>query len=229
MAYTMERVSVGGSRAFRRVAVEVSMSIVATGSLETFFNDLVSESIKSKGVSASGGASAYLVALLSDFSRPDKGSEEALHRPLAFLLDEALTEPDLGLRFDKLRALGDGVLYTSGFFGGRFEKRGVDRRYVFGVGTRAYGTVSSMLRSGSSTSLEEAASALDIFGELADHFAAFVDVISDVADSTLAASSARSTELIKLYERWLKTGSDRIAGALTERGIVPMRTAKGIH
>jgi hypothetical protein len=38
---------------------------------------------------------------------------------------------------------------------------------------------------------------------------------------------AGSRDLLKVYERWLKTGSDRLAQALTSHGLVPMRGAKG--
>ncbi len=205
------------------------MSIVAAGSLEVFFNDLVGESLKSKGIPASGGASAYLVGLLSEFSRPERAHDEALHRPLAFLLDEAVKEPEAATRFEKFRALGDGVLYASGFFGDHFESRGIDQRYVCGIGSRAYGSASSMLRSGSSsTSVEEAAARIDIFAELAARFDGFVLVIADVADAAFANAPAGSKQLVKLYERWLKTGSERIAEALTEQGLVPTRPAKGV-
>lgn len=205
------------------------MSIVTAGSLEVFFNDLVGESLKSKGVSASGGASAYLVGLLSEFSRPERAHDETLHRPLTFLLDEALKEPEAAPRFEKLRALGDGVLYVSGFFADHFESRGIGQRYVFAIGSRAYGEASSMLRVGSSSkSVEQAAERIDIFAELATRFDGFVTVIADVADAAFAHAPSGSKHLVKLYERWLKTGSERIAGALTEQGLVPTRSAKGV-
>jgi hypothetical protein len=205
------------------------MSIVTTGSLEAFFLDLVGESLRAKGVEASGGASAYIVSLLTDFSRPERAHDEALHRPLAFLLDEAIHEPDAGLRFEKLRALGDGVLYTSGFFADHFQARGVDQQYVRGIGIRAYGTASSMLRPSSSRSLDEAAARLDLFGELASRFEAFVTVIADVADATLAHGSSGAGHLLKLYERWQKTGSERLAGALGEHGLLPIRGTRGVN
>ena len=205
------------------------MSIVTTGSLEVFFNDLVGESLRTKKVTASNGASAYLVGLLSEFSRPERAQDETLHRPLAFLLDEAVHEPNGATRFEKLRALGDGVLYVSGFFADHFEARGIDQSYVFNIGSRAYGGASSMLRSGSSSrSVEEQAAKIDIFGELASRFEGFAMVIADVADAAFAHAPTGSKHLVKLYERWLKTGSERIAGALNEQGLVPTRTTKGV-
>jgi hypothetical protein len=36
-----------------------------------------------------------------------------------------------------------------------------------------------------------------------------------------------SQGLLKAYERWLRTGSERLASALTSRGVMPTRGAKG--
>ncbi len=208
--------------------------IVAAGSVNEFFLEVVEDAIKARRVEATDGATSYLVCLLSDYAKPDVRAEEPLERPLSFLLDEALHTVEPGPRFDRLRALGDGVLYACGFFGEHFEARGVATTYVMGIGTTAYGAASSMLRVPSS-SAEEAkpgkAAALDIYGELSSKFADFVEVLSEVADATSVAgahAAASSRQVLKLYERWRKTGSDRIAQALGAHGLVPGRGGKGI-
>jgi hypothetical protein len=162
------------------------------------------------------------VSLLTDFAHPDTRSGDALDRPLTLLLDEALRVPDAAERFEKLRTLGDGVLYSCGFFGDHFEARGVDPRYLHGIGTRAYGAASSMLHAPGTEDTP------DLFAELAEKFDAFVDVVAEVADATIAMSTESSRGLLKAYERWLKTGSGRLASALTSRGVVPTRGSKGI-
>src|SRR5262245_65318177 len=88
---------------------------------------------------------SYLVALLTDFAHPDPGRGDTFERPLAFLLDEAWRTTG-AQRFQRLRALGDGVLYITGFFGDHIETRGVDVGYVTSVGATAYRGVASMLR-----------------------------------------------------------------------------------
>jgi hypothetical protein len=37
-----------------------------------------------------------------------------------------------------------------------------------------------------------------------------------------------SKDLVRVYERWLKTGSDGLAQALASHGLVPVRGAKGV-
>jgi hypothetical protein len=226
------------------------MTIVAARSVSSFFFEVVEDSIRLRGVEATDGATYYLVELLADYAHPDQRAGETLERPLTLLLDEAVKEPDPAERFERLRTIGDGVLYGCGFFGDHFDARGIDPKYLHGLGARAYGTASSMLRRGADGTsparpgrgrnqdgtspappgrgrkLEETGP--DLFAELADNFAAFVAVVSDVADTTVAMSTETARGLLKVYERWLKTGSERLASALTSRGVMPTRGPKGV-
>ena len=199
------------------------MSIVATASVSDFFEEQVEEAMKSRGVSASNGATSYVVGLLADFAKPGSPVERTLERSLTLLLDEALHTAELGDRFEKLRTLGDGVLYSSGFFADHFEAKGVDTKYVIGIGRTAYQSAGSLLVPSSSAAVEEESKGPDIFRELAAGFAEFVDVIAEVANATLARGVATSKGLLKLYERWLKTRNERLADALTSHGFVPPR------
>lgn len=202
------------------------MSIVATARVEDFFGEIVDEAMKAKGLNASAAARTYLVSLLADLAKPGSPVERTLERPLTLLLDEALHTPQLGDRFEKLRTLGDGVLYSSGFFADHFEARGVDTNYVIGIGRTAYDTAGSLLTT-SSTRLDEEGPT-DIFKELAMGFADFVAVLAEVANATLARGAATSRGVLKLYERWLKTGSESLADALSSHGFVAPRGGRGV-
>jgi hypothetical protein len=198
------------------------MTILAAHSVSGFFHDVVEDAIKARRVNATDGATRYLVALLADYAHPAKDAGDALDRPLTLLLDEALRLSDRAERFQRLRVIGDGVLYGCGFFGDHFEARGVDARYMRGLGTRAYGAASSMLRLGHDDG------GPDLFDELAQKFDAFVAVLAEVADATIAMGTASSRGLLLVYERWLKTGSERLASALTSRGVMPTRGTRGL-
>ncbi len=201
------------------------MSILTSGSVTEFFHEVVEDAIKSRRVEATDGATTYLVSLLSDYAKPDARTEQALERPLAFLLDEALHTVPPAERFDRLRVLGDCVLYSCGFFGDHFEARGVDQKYLVGIGTTAYGSASAMLLT---RSHDTGTKTIDVFGELANKFATFVEVIAEVADTTVAKSVASPTGLLRVYERWQKTKSGTLAQALTSHGLVPMNVPKGM-
>ena len=198
-------------------------NIVAAGSVSEFFVDIVGDAMKARRVEASPAATHYIVGLLSDFAKPDARAEETLERPLTFLLDEALHTPNLGERFDKLRSLGDGILYSSGFFGDHFEARGVDANYIIGLGATAYESAGALIVNPAT----RGESTLDVFRELAAKFAAFVAVLTDIADVTVAKGVQSSKNLVKLYERWLRSRSDRLAEALSSHGFVTPRGSGG--
>jgi hypothetical protein len=200
------------------------MSIVATASVSDFFESVVDDAMRSRGVTASDGARSYVVALLADLAKPGSPIERTLERPLTLLLDEALHTPEVGERFERLRTLGDGVLYSSGFFADHFEARGVDTGYLIGIGRTAYDTAGSLIRPRPSGKDE---AHFDIFAELSQGFANFVAVIGEVANATIASGVATSRGLVKLYERWLKTRSGTLADALSSHGFVAPRGGPG--
>jgi hypothetical protein len=194
------------------------MAIVATASVSDFFEEVVEDAMKARRVSASDATTSYVVALLADLAKPGNPVEKTMERPLTFLLKEALETTELAERFEKLRTLGDGVLYSSGFFGDHFEARGVDTQYVIGIGRRAYESAGSIIRTGS-----EDTKGPDVFHELATDFVIFVDVIAEVANATIAKGVATSRGVLRMYERWLKTRSESLADALTSHGFVAPR------
>ncbi len=206
------------------------MSIVGVASVEDFFDEVVGEAIKARRVNASTEARSYVVGLLADLAKPGSPIERTLERPLTFLLDEALHTPELGERFERLRTLGDGILYSSGFFADHFEARGVDTSYLIGIGRTAYDNAGALITRGSSRSLDEESATVptDLFRELSSKFASFVEVIGEVANFCVAGGVATSRGLVKLYERWLKTRSETLADALSSHGFVAPRNVKAI-
>jgi hypothetical protein len=205
------------------------MTIVAAQSVSHFFFEAVEDAMRVQRVDATDGAMRYLVALLGDYVHPDRRAGETLERPLTLLLDEAMHAPDPADRFQRLRIIGDGILYGCGFFGDHFEARGVEAKYLRGLGTRAYDEAGAMLRRLPSERAERVpVRGPDLFAELAENFDAFVSVLADVADGAVATSVESARGLLKVYERWLKTGSDRLATALTSRGVVPTRGTRGV-
>ena len=207
------------------------MSIALANSVGSFFHEAVGEAVRTRQLAATEEATSYLVALLSDFARPNAERDDTFERPLAFLLDEALRTSG-AQRFQRLRALGDGVLYISGFFGDHIETRGVDVGYVTSVGATAYRGVASMLRrppadpidAGKRQEAED-----NVFAELSQNFDRFVEVLTTVADATLAQQARGERGIVMLYERWLRSGSATLAKELGARGLVPHRGSGGLH
>jgi hypothetical protein len=197
--------------------------------LRGFFREALVEALAERQVEATEPTAHYLVALLADFAHPDELVHTHLERPLPFLLEEALSSVGRE-RFDRLRTLGDSVLYTSGFFLDHLENRGVQLSYVAALGARAYDSAASMLRHAGHVAGSDAVGAPELFEELAGKFSRFSEVLGTVADGLFANSAQNSdAAMLKLYERWLRTGSSQLATTLTTRGLVPTRGRGGVH
>jgi hypothetical protein len=80
--------------------------------------------------------------------------------------------------------------------------------YYIALGERAYG---SLARTSDDTFA-------DVFDELSGKFSGFVDVLGEVSERTALSSN---TDLLRLYEKWLRTRSPRSGDLLAQKGIVP--------
>lgn len=199
-------------------------TIAIAPNITEFFQEVISDAIRVHRVDATEAAATYLVSLLCDYAHPDEEAGSTFNRPLTFLLRDAL-EASGPERFRRLRSLGDHSLYALGFFGGHMDQRGIDRGYVSSVGATAYANAASMLRLKSRA--ERLAAGSDVLSEMAAKFDRFAAVLRDVAEGTLACGARDERSVVKLYERWLKTGSARLAEELGARGIIPTRGTGG--
>jgi hypothetical protein len=187
----------------------VSKTIALAPSMPIYFEEVVGEALRSRNIEATEAVCRYLVDLLCHFAHPDEQIGSTFSQPLTFLLRDAL-EAAGAERFRRLRVLGDGVLYVLGFFGSHIEVKGIDRGYVVGVGSTAYRHAAGMLRR-SATAISQGP---DVLSELADKFERFAEVLNVVADGTLVSGVRDERSVVKLYERWQRTGSSRLAEEL---------------
>jgi hypothetical protein len=199
-------------------------SIAITLNISQYFQEVISDAIRVRHVEATEEAESYLVSLLCDYAHPNEEAGSTFSQPLTFVLHDAMNSvgPD---RFRRLRGLGDHALYALGFFGDHIEGKGVDPGYVRTVGSTAYREAAAMLR----LKAQKTERWPNVLSELAIKFDRFAEVLRDVADGTLACGSRDERSVVKLYERWLKTGSTRLAEELGSHGIVPSRGTGGLN
>ena len=173
-----------------------------------YFKELIESALARQHVHAGEFTSYYLVNLLCQFVRPEsRGPFADDADPLAIRLTRALQTAGPEQRA-RLRSLGDFSLFMSGFFPDSLGRRPVDVDYYVSMGEYAYGSLSR----------HDDDAFSDVFGELARKFVGFMDVLADVSERTALTSS---TDLLRLYEKWLRTGSTRDGQKLVDRGIVP--------
>lgn len=200
-------------------------SIAVALNISQYFREVIDDVFRARQVDATQEATIYLVNLLCSFAHPTEEAGANFDRPLTFVLSDAMAAVGAE-RFRKLRGLGDHTLYAVGFFGGHIEQKGVDTSYVSTVGATAYREAAAMLRTKAPQSEDRG---LNVLAELAAKFRRFAEVFRDVSEGTLTCGARDERSLVKLYERWLKTGSSRIAEELGSRGIVPSRGAGGVN
>jgi len=174
-----------------------------------YFKDLVESSLSRQHLRANELTSYYLVDLLCRFMQPDRRIPflEETGEPLALRLRRALESGGMEQRA-RLRNLGDFSLFTSGFFSDSLIRRSVDVDYYVAMGEYAYGSLSR----------RDTDAFGEVFTELARKFVAYMDVLADISERT---GTARGTDVLRLYERWLRTGSARDGQRLAGRGVVP--------
>ena len=171
-----------------------------------YFRGLVLSALERQHVPSSEETTFYVVSLLDGFVRRAVRSGADDERPLAVRLAEALQTGGSAQR-EGLRRVGDLSLFTSGFFADSFSRALVDIDYYIALGGYAYGSLS-----------HDDTRDAPVFGELAEKFGRYVDVLADVCGHTSLSSN---TDLLRLYEKWLRTGSRRDGERLVARGIVP--------
>lgn len=176
------------------------------------FSELVGEALSETRAAPSPEAAIYLVELL--VGRLDRAPlvREAEDQPtLGESLLRARLEQQGARRAALLRDVGDLTLFTAGFFADHLERGAMSLDYYRSVGRAAYADLSSCMAARAPQPVWPA-----LFRELAENFAQFVDVLAEVGS---LARQDSPKELLRLYERYLRTGSARDRARLARKGI----------
>jgi hypothetical protein len=185
--------------------------ILVQASAKGWFREQVGEALSHRRIRVSEEAELYVADLLDGFlaserlhaEQPD-GSVEA--EPLALILLKALAA-ERRERAAHLKRLGDTSLFVSGFFGDSLAHAAVDERYYRAMGERAYEALASVERGARLTAL---------YAELARRFEALTDCLAEIAE---LADLRSNRGLLRLYERFQLTRSERVAEKLRARGV----------
>jgi hypothetical protein len=172
-----------------------------------YFKELVDGAIEHQRLHATELAAYYVVQMLAAFAERPATDAGVAQTPLALRLAEALDSAGTKQRTG-LKQVGDVSLFMSGFFSDSLKRKLVDVDYYASIGGYAYQALSRV----------ESDAVAAVFAELGEKFLGFVDVLAEVSERTQCASN---TDLLRLYERWLKTGSPHSGQLLVERGVVP--------
>ena len=183
-----------------------------------YFKELVEKAMARQGFVGSELSSFYLVQLLDGFVHQEQAYarvEVETDRPVAELVCYAMkSEGPRRLRL--FRFAGDLALFISGFFSDSIARRRMDLDYYVKMGGYAYGRAARL-------SPHDTA---EVFVELSQKFGRFVDILNDVSEES---SISESGGLLRLYERWLQTGSRRSANLLRQEGVLLGPDSRKVH
>jgi hypothetical protein len=172
-----------------------------------YFKELVDGALTHQGLATQELTAFYVVHLLTSFVQRPAAGEPDTELPLALQLAQALQTGGTRQRVS-LKQIGDLALFISGFFSDSLNRKLVDVDYYVSIGGSAYSALSRV----------ETDTFSPVFAELGEKFVGFVDVLSEVSERTYCSSNA---DVLRLYEKWMKTGSPRSGQLLVERGVVP--------
>lgn len=190
-------------------------SLTTHTDLRHFFRDSVNCALQNQGVEAEHSTILYVVNLLTTFAHAEnlfEKSEEGVGlKPLAMHYRDALHSSSPCERRIALQRLGDCALFIAGIFSDSLERKAVDLDYYVSMGGNAYACLADIRE----RRINDAALG-DIFAELAEKFVAFVDILNEVGEGL---SRRSHSDLLRLYEVWLRTGSERARKRLREHGM----------
>ena len=193
-------------------------SLQSTGIME-YFKEAVEDATERLEVEISEHTEFYVVDLLSRYSNIEALTSAELvpqEKSFAELFMESYELKTEG-RARILKYIGDTTLFLTGFFSDSFQRCLVDVDYYASLGQTSYRNLLDLLAARVVRwGLEE------VFDELSGKFFQLMDVLAEVSESS---GPQHAADLLRIYERWLRTGSPRDERLLRKMGIIPTETS----
>lgn len=183
---------------------------------EEYFKEVVQEASYQKGISTHPQVETYLVHLLKhyvdsrNFHRPIQ--EDGVEKPPETFAEMYLQAMSAESPKNKelMRIVGDRSLYLTGFFSDSLQKKIVDLEYYFDIGSAAY------LNLGHWTKEDTLAF---VYLTISKQFMEFVSVFNYISEKSLVQADQN---ILRLYDRYLRTGSELAREKLQELGVVTL-------
>jgi hypothetical protein len=183
-------------------------------SSEDYFSEMVDVALDERKVKAALPVKNYLVELLQFYLEArnlfeEESVDESGRRRPQTLAELYLTahQSEFPQKVEMLKKMADRSLYISGFFSDSLQRKIVDVDYYVEMGRSAYGSLAHCARGDSK---------VQIYKTFAQRFGDFVDVLSHFSQKAQLQSNQN---ILRLYDRYLRTGSALDREKLTEMGI----------
>lgn len=181
---------------------------------EQHFSEVLKEACEQRKVKALPSVETYLIHLLKYyldsknlFSPLQSDSAEQLPQTLAEMYLLAMSSEAPKNR-EIMKVLADRSLYVSGFFGDSLQSKLVDIDYYAEMGSQAYANLAVWTKEDT---------VAQIYKTFSKRFLDFVEVLNYISEKSAIQTDQN---VLRLYERYIRTGSEMAREKLTELGIV---------
>jgi hypothetical protein len=192
---------------------------------QKYFQDALYDVISKHQLSICHETTLYISNLLTVFMQSEQLFEQTddgiMLKPLAGMYADAVDARSINERDAALKHLGDVALFISGLFPQSLARSLVDVDYYINMGGSAYAFLADSGNVSKSSKVFR-----QVFLELSERFPEFVDILADVGDQT---SLRNHSDVLRLYEIWLASGSKNAAEKLRNLGIEPVQVDRLTH
>lgn len=181
---------------------------------EQHFSEVVKEACEHRQVKTAPVVEIYLVQLLRHYldsrNLHHPFPEDSAEKPPQTFAEMYLTALNAENPKNKeiMRVVADKALYLTGFFGDSLQRKIVDIDYYVDIGSAAYTNLHVW-------SKEDPLSS--VYKTFSNRFTEFVDVLSYISEKSQVQSDQN---VLRLYDMYLRTGSELAREKLTELGVV---------
>lgn len=183
---------------------------------EEHFAEVIKEACLERQVKTPPHVEAYLVQLLKYYL-----DSKNFHQPP--IVDSGTKPPDTFAEMylhainaepprnrELMRMVADRSLYLTGFFADSLQRKIVDIDYYIELGSAAYSNLSSWSRQ------DGIAAVFDTFSK---RFLDYVEVLNYISEKSQVQGDQN---VLRLYDRYLRTGSELTREKLTELGVITL-------
>lgn len=183
---------------------------------EEHFSEVIQEACQERQIKTHPQVEAYLVQILKhylvsrNFHQPIQ--EDSTEKPPETFAEMYLVAMNAESPKNKelMRTVADKALYLTGFFADSLQKKVVDIDYYTELGSAAYYNLSVWTKEDTLSS---------VYTTFSKRFNDFVDVLNYVSEKSLIQADPN---IVKLYDRYLRTGSELAREKLNELGVVTL-------
>ncbi len=185
-------------------------------SSKDYFGQVLDDAFYARKIKTENNVKGYLIEVLEHYLDAQnlfekEAVDQSGKRKPNTLAEMYLTaaNSELHQRIELLKKLGDKSLYISGFFGDSLQRKTVDIDYYVNMGGSAYDTLSK--------TVDRRDPLRDVFETISKRFVDFVEALTYISQNSMVSNNQ---SLLRLYDRYLQTGSTLAKEKLLEMGIV---------